>query len=114
MNEELKTILGNNIIVNGENIPIAHLIYKGKSNRFITWALLGETPSLIANDEVLYSVASVDIHIFSDSNYLDTVKEIKKLMKNNGWLWVEDSPEMYEEDTGLYHKTCSFEKERIL
>jgi hypothetical protein len=40
------------------------------------------------------------------------VKQIKKLMKNNEWVWTGDSPEMYETDTRLYHKTISFEKER--
>lgn len=114
MNEELKSILGNNIIVKGENIPIAHIKYKGKSKRFITWTLLDEVPSLSANDEPLFSVASVDIDIFGDGNILDMIKEIKKKMKNSEWVWTGDSPEMYEDDTGLYHKTCSFEKERIL
>lgn len=114
MNEEIKSILGDAIIVKGEDIPIAHLRYKGKSKRFITWTILDEVPSLSANDEPLYSVVSVDIDIFSDGNYLDIIKEIKTKMKNNEWVWTGDSPEMYEEDTGLYHKTCSFEKERIL
>lgn len=114
MNEELKTIYGENITVSGVSIPASHLKYKGKSKRFITWTLLGETPRLSANDEPLFSVATVDIDIFSDGNYLDMVKEVKKLMKNNEWLWVGDSPEMYEDDTGLYHITCTFEKERIL
>lgn len=114
MNEELKWILGENLTVNGENIPVSHLRYKGKSKRFITWTLLGETPSLSANDEPLFGVATVDIDIFSDGNYLDMVKAVKKKMKNGEWIWIGDSPEMYEDDTGLYHITCSFEKERIL
>lgn len=114
MNEELKSILGENITVNSEVIPVSHLRYKGKSKRFITWTMLEETPILSANDEPLYSVCSVDIDIFSNGNYLDIIKEIKIRMKNNGWVWTGDSPEMYEEDTELYHKTCSFEKERIL
>lgn len=114
MNEEIKSILGDSIIVKGEDIPVAHLRYRGKSKRFITWACLGEAPSLSANDEVLFSVGEVDIDIFGDGNILDIIKEIKKKMKNNEWVWTGDSPEMYEEDTGLYHKTCSFEKERIL
>lgn len=113
MNKEIKRILGESISINGENFPVAHLKYKGKSKKFITWALLGSTPSLSANDEPLFSVSSVDIDIFSDSNYLDMVKEIKNKMKNSEWVWTGDSPEMYEEDTGLYHITCSFEKERI-
>lgn len=114
MNEEIKVILGNSISVKGEDIPIAHLNYKGKSNKFITWTLLDEVPILSANDEPLFSVCPVDIDIFSNSNYLDIIKEIKKKMKNNEWIWTGDSAEMYEDDTGLYHKTCSFEKERIL
>lgn len=114
MNKEVKTILGNNITIKGEIIPIAHLRYKGDSKRFITWTLLGEVPSLSADDEPLFSVCSIDIDIFSDGNYLDMIKEVKKKMKDSDWVWTGDSAEMYEEDTGLYHKTCSFEKERIL
>ena len=114
MNEELKLILGKNLIVSGKQVPIAHLRYKGNSKSFVIWTITGETPALSANDEDLCSVCSVDVDIFSDGNYLDIVKEIKQKMKNNDWIWVEDSEEMYEEDTELYHKTCSFEKERIL
>ena len=111
MNEQLKLILGDNI---GNDIPVAHLRYKGNSRRFVTWTITGESPALSANDEDLCSVCSVDVDIFSESNYLDIKKEIKQKMKNNDWVWVEDSEEMYEEDTGLYHQVCSFEKERIL
>jgi hypothetical protein len=114
MNEELKALFGDGINVKGEVIPIAHLIYEGKSKRFVTWTILGETPIFSANDEQLFSVGSVDIDVFSDGNYLDIIKEIKQLMKNNEWVWTGDSPEMYETDTGLYHKTCTFEKERVL
>lgn len=114
MNEELKLILGENITVAGKQIPIAHLRYKGKSKQYVTWTITGEAPALSANDEDLCSVCSIDVDIFSEGNYLDIKKEIKQKMKNNDWVWVEDSEEMYEEDTGLYHQTCSFEKERIL
>lgn len=114
MNKEIKTILGNNIEVDAESIPVAHLRYKGKSKKFVTWNILDETPRLSANDEPLYSVVSVDIDIFSNGNYLNIIKEIKKKMKNSEWIWTGDSPEMYEEDTELYHRTCTFEKERIL
>ena len=114
MNEELKLILGENLIIDDIQIPIAHLRYKGKSKRFVTWTITGEEPALAANDEDLCSICSLDVDIFSDGNYLDIEKQIKKIMKNNDWVWVEDSAEMYEEDTEIYHKTISFEKERIL
>ena len=114
MNEELKLILGESLVIGEEQIPIAHLRYKGKSKKYVTWTITGEAPALSANDEVLCSICPVDVDIFSDGNYLDIEKKIKQIMKNNEWVWVEDSEEMYEEDTGLYHKTISFEKERNL
>ena len=114
MNEEIKLILGNKLIIGGKEIPVAHLRYKGTSKKFVTWTITNEVPALSANDEDLCSICSVDVDVYSDGNYLDIVKEIKRKMKNNDWVWTEDSSEMYEEDTQLYHKTISFEKERIL
>lgn len=113
MNEELKTIF-KDFKVNNKSVPVEHLRYKGKSKTFVTWTITNEVPSSSADDEILYSVVSVDIDVFSDGNYLDIIKEVKKIMKNNKWLWLEDSSEMYEEDTELYHKTISFEKERFI
>ena len=112
MNEELKLIFGE--YIGDGQIPVARLRYEGNSRKFVTWTITGEEPALSANDEDLCSIVSVDVDIFSEGNYLDIKKEIKQKMKNNDWVWVEDSEEMYEEDTGLYHQTCSFEKERIL
>ena len=113
MNEEIVSIF-KDFKVNDKSIPVHHLRYKGNEKTFIVWSIISEEPILSGYDEDLYSVIGVDIHIYSDGNYLDIIKEIKKLMKNNGWLWGEDSPEMYEEDTELYHKTITFQKERMI
>ena len=113
MNEEIKSIF-KDFKVNKKNIPVNHLKYRGKEKTFITWTVLSEIPSLSANNEDLYSVVQIDIDVFSNSNYLDIEKEIKNKMKINDRLWVEDSSEMFEEDTELYHKTITFEKERFI
>ena len=113
MNKEIKSILGDNLFIGGEKMPIAHIKYKGDARNYVTWAITDDSPALSANDEVLCSICSLDVDIFSEGNYLDVMKEIKQKMKNNDWVWTGDSPEMYEEDTQLYHRTCSFEKERI-
>ena len=110
MNEELKSIFGDAI----GTVPVAHLRYRGKETTFVTWTITAESPALSADNEPLYSVVSVDVDVFSNGNYLATVAEVKQLMKQNEWVWTGDSPEMYEEDTELYHKTISFEKERNL
>ena len=114
MNEELKRILGNNLTIDSKEIPVAHLRYKGDSKTFVTWQITSDAPMLAGDDVCLYSAVSVDIDIYSDGNYLGIVGFIKKLMLDNDWVWDGDSPEMFEEDTELYHITCSFVKERSI
>ena len=114
MNEELKSILGDAVTVGEVSVPAAHLRYKGKETTFVTWTITGEKPALSADDSPLCSVVAVDVDVFSKGNYLALAAEIKRLMLEHDWVWVGDSPEMYEEDTGLYHKTISFKKERNL
>ena len=114
MNKELKTIFGEAIKVGKKSVPTAHLKYKGKETTFVVWAITDDSPSLCADDEPLYGICSVDVHAYGKGNILDVITVIKKLMKENEWVWVGDSPEMYEDDTGLYHRTTSFEKERNL
>ena len=114
MNEELKSIFGDAITVDKKAIPTAHIKYKGKETTFVVWTIISDSPALSADDEPLYSVVAVDVDIYSKSNYLKVLAEVKQIMKNNEWIWTGDSPEMFEDDTELYHITASFEKERNL
>lgn len=113
MNEEIKKIFSN-FIVDEELIDVAHIKYKGNKKKYVVWTLLPEEPALSYDDDIQYSIVTVDIDIYDEGNYLNTMKEIKKIMKENEWTWAEDSIEMYEEDTGLYHRTSTFKKERKL
>ena len=114
MNEEIKSILGVAVTEGKKSVPVAHLRYKGKETTYVTWTITGESPALSADNSPLYSVVAVDVDVFSKGNYLALAAEIKRLMLEHDWVWTGDSPEMYEEDTELYHKTISFEKERNL
>ena len=114
MNSEIQNILGNDLIIDGIKIPVSQIKYTGNKNTYVVWSIVYELPILSANDEDLASVVTVDIDIFSDKNFLKIVKEIKKLMKANEWTWNSDSAEMFDENTGLYYKTCTFEKERMI
>ena len=46
--------------------------------------------------------------IYTKGNYIPIIKEVKKIMKENNFIWTSDSPDMYEEDTNFYHKSVSF------
>lgn len=108
MESEIKKILSE------IDVPSAHLKYKGASKTYVTWTMLEENPISASDDEITDSEVNVDIDIYSDSNYLKIMKLIKNKMKENEWTWSGDSPEMFEEETGLYHRTCSFKKGRNL
>ena len=114
MNKELQKILGDFILIDKISIPVAQIKYTGDKHTYIVWSIIDETPALLGNDEDLASIVSVDIDIFSNTNYLKIVNEIKKIMKTNDWVWTGDSAEMFDEKTGLYYKTCTFEKERMI
>lgn len=110
MYEEIKAIF-EDLNVNGASIPVSHLRYKGDEKTYVIWSMNGEQPGMAADDDITDCIASVDVDIYSEGDYRAIKKVIKKLFKENGWIWVEDSPEMYEEDTKLYHITITFEKE---
>ncbi len=117
MQEEVKSILGNLITITRNHqevtIPVSHIDYSGTNDEYVTWQVLTGKPELFANDLILISVYQIDIDVYSKKNYLDIVKKIKKLMKDNDFVWVDDSPEQYERDTEFYHLTMTFEKERM-
>lgn len=111
MNSEIERIF-KNFQVEEETIPVSFLVYKGNSEKYITYQSTSDEPVLACDDEIETSVIEYDFDIYSKGNYLKLLEEVKKILKSNGWLWVGDSPDMYEQDTGFYHKTTTFQKER--
>ncbi len=111
MNNEIEKIL-EEFKVGNKKIPFKFLRYKGKSKTYITYMEIDNNPILNGDDKPIYSASSFDFDIYSDGNYLSIVSELKKVMLEHDFVWVEDSPDMFEEETGLYHKTITFAKER--
>lgn len=113
MNKEIFAIMSL-LVVDGVEIPVNWLKYKGSLKKYVVFSSLGDKPASHADDECEYSANKFDFDIYTDGNYLNILKAVKKRLKENGWTWVEDSPDMYEEDTGLYHKTTTWEKENYI
>ena len=109
--ELIMTALSGMRTANNVEIPVSFMHYKGDKTTYITFMEVDKYPRLMADDECEYSVKQFDFDIYSDSNYLNILKEVKKRLKANGFTWVEDSPQTYEEDTGFYHVTTTFEIE---
>lgn len=75
MESEIKKIL------NLENVEVAHLRYKGNKKTYVVWTIIEDEPSSSSDDEITDSEVTVDIDIYSDSNYLEIMRLIKTKMR---------------------------------
>ena len=108
----LKTIF-TDFTVDEEIIPVEYIKYKGNSKTYVTYTFTDDDPTLFGEDKEIGSVISIDIDIYSDRNYLAIQQRIEEIIEDNDFIRTGCSPDMFEEDTGLFHKTIEFEKERM-
>ncbi len=97
-------------VVDKITIPVKYLRYKGNETTYVCYMQVDAQSSYAGDDELLGYVGFYDFDVYSKGNYLSVVEEIKKKMKANGFVWQpsRDSGDMYEDDTGYYHKTIAF------
>ena len=111
MNNELQTIFAN-FIVEGKSIPVSFLRYTGKETTYITYQEVQDDTSFSADDDLQAYVTYYDFDIYSKSNYLAIIESVKEILKANDWRYQPSmtSQDLYEDDTGYYHKTICFAK----
>lgn len=109
MYEELKALF-DNFQVNGVSIPVKLLVYDGHGEPYVVYRQYDKDNSYSSDDEISGYITYFDFDVYSKGNFLPIVKAIKSTLKNAGWTWQprRDSPDMYEADTGYYHKTICF------
>ena len=112
MNELIQSIF-TNFSVDGVSIPVNFLRYGGKNTTYVTYMETNIDNSYAGDNEILGYISYYDFDVYSKGNYFNIVKAIKKIMKDNGFIWQPNrtSQDMYEDDTGYYHKTLCFAKE---
>ena len=109
MNELIMTIFAN-FTVNGVVIPVKYMTYQGHGEPYITFHQLYVDNSLSGDDELIGYVDYYDFDVFSKGNYLAIIESLKTILKENGFVWQlsRSSADMYEPDTGYFHKTLCF------
>ena len=114
MNSLIETIF-TNFQVDGVSIPVNFLKYNGKSTTYVTYMQTDADNSFSGDDELLGYVDYYDFDIYSKGNYFKIEKEVKRILKTNGFMWQPSmsSGDMYEDDTGYFHKTLCFAIERM-
>lgn len=109
MNELIKQIF-ENFTVDGVSIPVKFLYYHGHGEPYIVWMQEDANNSLSGDDELIGYADYYDFDIYSKNDYTNIVERVKGLLKEHGFTWQvsRSSADMYETDTGYYHKTLNF------
>lgn len=109
MNELIESIF-ENFTVDGKPIPVKFLFYQGHGEPYVTYMQVEANNSLSGDDDLIGYVDYYDIDIYSKGNFYPIIERVKELMKQNEFVWQpsRSSQDMYEVDTGYYHKTLCF------
>lgn len=109
MNDVIEAAFAN-FTVNGVQIPVAFLRYDGKKTTYITYQQTDANNSLGGDDRIINYVDYYDFDIYSKGNYMAIIEAVKNVLEEEGFIWqpYRSSGDMYEDDTGYYHKTLTF------
>ena len=109
MNELFKTIF-TDFTVDNISIPVKFLKYEGHDQSYIIYQQVDADNSLSGDDNLIGYVDYYDFDIYSKGNYMKIIEAVKTLLKQNGFVWQpsKSSADLYENDTGYYHKTLNF------
>jgi hypothetical protein len=109
MNELIESIF-ENFTVNGKSIPVKFLFYQGHGEPYVTYMQVEANNSLSGDDDLIGYVDYYDFDIYSKGNFYPIIERVKQLLKENDFVWQpsRSSQDIYEVDTGYYHKTLCF------
>lgn len=89
-------------------IPITFINYTGNADSYLTYYTWFDKPDNFYNDEHHAEIAYGTIDIFSKGNFKYILKEVKKILKQNGFTWTDNAAETFEIETGYYHVSVNF------
>jgi hypothetical protein len=86
----------NSLIVQLNNItgiPVAPDIYKGESDKWITFTYQDERPAFFGDNEILDDIAYISVNLFTPANfnYMALKKTIKRYLESIGVLTNSES-----------------------
>lgn len=115
MNELIEAIF-EGFAVGGKTIPVAFLFYEGHGEDYVVYSQMDADNSLSGDDELIGYVDYYDFDVYCHKdgplkgNYTKIIERIKPILKENNFVWQpsRSSEDMYETETGYYHKTLNF------
>lgn len=109
MNETILNLF-RNFTVDGVSIPVKFMHYKGHGEPYVTFMSQDMNNSYAGDDDLLGYVEYYDFDIYSKGNIKKIIQEVKSILTGAGFTWQpsRSSMDLYEADTGYYHKTLNF------
>lgn len=109
MNELIKQIF-TGFTVNNVKIPVVYMYYEGHGEPYVVWSQQDADNSFSGDDELLGYVDYYDFDVYSRGNTTAIIESVKQLLKQNDFIWQpsRSSEDMYDVETGYYHKTLNF------
>ena len=109
MYSQLKTLF-DNFTVDNVSIPVALINYDGDATTYVVYREYDKDNSYSADDSIAGYVTYFDFDIYSKNNFLPIAEAVKAKLIGAGWTYEpsRESPDMFESDTGYYHKTLVF------
>lgn len=109
MNKLIETILAN-FTVDETAVAVAYMYYQGHGEPYVVYMQQDADGSLTADDELQGYVDYYDFDVYAKGNYFPIVEALKRILTENGFVWQpsRSSSDMFEVDTGYYHKTLNF------
>lgn len=109
MNELIEKIF-NSFIVDNVEIPVQFMRYTGHQKTYITYMEHSINDTYYSDNELTNYMDYYDFDVYSKKNYIEIIRRMKEILKQNGFIWQPSmtSMDMYEDDTGYFHKTLCF------
>nr|DAH96700.1 MAG TPA: tail component [Caudoviricetes sp.] len=113
MNAEIVDIF-KGFAVGGTEVPVRFMAYEGHGEPYVIFSRESDDSSYSGDDSLLGYVTYYDFDVYSKGNFTAVVEAVKSRLKGAGWTWqpTRSSADMYESDTGYFHVTLNFAKER--
>ena len=109
MNSLIQTIF-KDFTVDQVVIPVKFMNYKGHGEPYVVYMQFDADNSFAGDDALMGYVDYYDFDVYSKGNFEAIIESIKDKLTENGFMFQpsKTSMDMYEEETGYYHKTLCF------
>ena len=109
MNELIERIF-DGFEINKIPIPVRYLFYEGHGEPYVTYQQQDADRTFSGDDRLLGYVDYYDFDVYSKGNFTAIIERIKELLTENDFVWEPSrtSGDLYDSETGYYHKTLNF------